>query len=188
MDPYVAFLSDGSLSRDVKEAKNVRRTSACFWLSEDKRLYRRLFRVPYLLYLHPSKTTKLLAELHKGICGGHSGGRSLAHRAMTQGFWWPNIQQEAVDYVKRCDQYQIHAPILHQPGGNLNPILSPWPFAQWGQDIIRLFPQALGNIRYVVVVMGCFTKWVEAEALANIRDVDVKNFIWKNIVTRFGVP
>ena len=32
-----------------------------------------------------------------------------------------------------------------------------------------------------------FTKWVEAEALANIRDVDVKKFVWKNIVTRFGV-
>ena len=33
-----------------------------------------------------------------------------------------------------------------------------------------------------------FTKWVEAEALANIQVVDVKNFVWKNIVTRFGVP
>ena len=33
-----------------------------------------------------------------------------------------------------------------------------------------------------------FTKWAEAEALANIRDVDVKKFVWKNIVTRFSVP
>ena len=33
-----------------------------------------------------------------------------------------------------------------------------------------------------------FTKWVEAEPLANIRDVDTKRFVWKNIVTRFGVP
>ena len=32
-----------------------------------------------------------------------------------------------------------------------------------------------------------FTKWAEVEALANIRDVDVKKFVWKNIVTRFGV-
>ena len=32
-----------------------------------------------------------------------------------------------------------------------------------------------------------FTKWVEAEALANIHDVEVKKFVWKNIVTRFGV-
>jgi len=33
-----------------------------------------------------------------------------------------------------------------------------------------------------------FTKWVEAEPLANIRDVDAKKFDWKNIVTQFGVP
>ena len=33
-----------------------------------------------------------------------------------------------------------------------------------------------------------FTKWVETEPLANIRDVDIKRFIWKNLVTRFGVP
>ena len=33
-----------------------------------------------------------------------------------------------------------------------------------------------------------FTKWAKAEALANIRGVDVKKFVWRNIVTRFGVP
>ena len=33
-----------------------------------------------------------------------------------------------------------------------------------------------------------FTKWVESELLANIRDVDVKKFLWKNIFTRFGIP
>ena len=32
-----------------------------------------------------------------------------------------------------------------------------------------------------------FTKWIEVETLANIRDVDVKKFLWRNIVTRFGV-
>ena len=32
-----------------------------------------------------------------------------------------------------------------------------------------------------------FTKWVEAEPLANIRDVDAKRFVWKNIITQFGI-
>ena len=32
-----------------------------------------------------------------------------------------------------------------------------------------------------------FTKWVEAKPLANIKDVDAKKFVWKNIVTQFGV-
>ena len=40
----------------------------------------------------------------------------------------------------------------------------------------------------MLVAVDYFMKWAEAEALANIRDVDVKKFVWKNIVTRFGVP
>lgn len=36
--------------------------------------------------------------------------------------------------------------------------------------------------------MDYFTKWAKAEALANIHDVDFKKFVWRNIVTRFGMP
>ena len=46
----------------------------------------------------------------------------------------------------------------------------------------------MGNKKYLLVDTDYFTKWVEAEPLANIRDVDTKRFVWKNIVTRFGVP
>jgi len=65
---------------------------------------------------------------------------------------------------------------------------SPWPFAQWGLDIIGPFPKAMGNQRWLLIGTDYFTKWVEAEPLSNIRDKDAKKFIWKNIVTRFGIP
>ena len=50
------------------------------------------------------------------------------------------------------------------------------------------FPKAVGNKKYLLVGTNYFTKWVEAEPLANIKDVDAKRFVWKNIVIRFGVP
>ena len=40
----------------------------------------------------------------------------------------------------------------------------------------------------MLVSTDYFTKWVKAELLANIKDVDAKRFVWRNIVTRFGVP
>ena len=40
----------------------------------------------------------------------------------------------------------------------------------------------------MLVAVDYFTKSTEAETLANIQDVDVKKFVWKNIITRFGVP
>nr|XP_023903784.1 uncharacterized protein K02A2.6-like [Quercus suber] len=45
-----------------------------------------------------------------------------------------------------------------------------------------------GNKGYLLVGIDYFSKWVEAEPLANIRDVDAKKFMWKNIVMWFKVP
>ena len=98
------------------------------------------------------------------------------------------MQKEAQEYVRKCDQCQRFIPNIHQPGESLNPLSSPWPFAQWDLDINGPFSKAAGNKRYLLVDMDYFTKWVEAEPLANIREVDAKKFVWKNIVTRFGVP
>ena len=39
----------------------------------------------------------------------------------------------------------------------------------------------------MLVNIDYFTKGVEAEPLVNIKDVDAKKFVWKNIVTQFGV-
>ena len=87
------------------------------------------------------------------------------------------MQKEAQEYVKKCDQCQRFAPNIHQPEGVLNPLSSPWPFAQRGLDIVGPFPKAVGNKKYLFVCTDYFTKWVEVEPLANIRDVDVKRFI-----------
>ena len=70
----------------------------------------------------------------------------------------------------------------------MNTLSSPWPFAQWGLDIVGPFPRATRNRRWLFVRTDYFTKWVKAEPLSNIRDQDAKKFIWKNIVTRFRVP
>ena len=98
------------------------------------------------------------------------------------------MQKYSQEYVKKCDQCQRYAPNIHQLGRVLNPLSSPWPFAQWGLDIVGSFPKAIGNRRYLLVGTDYFTKWVEAKSLANIWDQDVKRFMWQNIVTRFGVP
>ena len=98
------------------------------------------------------------------------------------------MQKEALEYLKKCDQCQRFAPSIHHPRGVLNPLSNPWSFAQWDLDIVGPFPKAAGNKRYLLIGTDYFTKWVEAEPLANIRNVDAKRFVWRNIVTRFGIP
>ena len=66
--------------------------------------------------------------------------------------------------------------------------LSPWPFAQWGLDLIGKLSMAPGQLKYVIVAVDYYTKWVEAEPLRKITTECVKNFLTENIYCRFGVP
>ena len=67
-------------------------------------------------------------------------------------------------------------------------ITSPWPFAQWGIDIISPLPLSKGQVKFLLVAIDYFTKWVEAKALATITEAKIQNFVWKNIICRFGIP
>ena len=91
MDLIIDFLAKDQLPNDEKEASKVRQVAAQYWLLADCKLYRRSFGGSYLLCLHPKKVNELLSELHDGMCGSHVGGHFLAHQAMTQGFWWPQM-------------------------------------------------------------------------------------------------
>ena len=86
MDPILKFLESDILPKEKVEAEKIRRKAPRYWLSEDKKLYKRSFSGPYLLCVPPETSESILEELHEGICGSHTGGRSLSHRAITQGY------------------------------------------------------------------------------------------------------
>ena len=50
------------------------------------------------------------------------------------------------------------------------------------------FPIAVRQLKFLVVGIDYFTKWVEVEALASIAERNVRSFVWKNIICRYGIP
>ena len=93
--------------------------------------------------------------------------------------------RDAKAYVQRCSSCQKHAPAV---GGPTHPIDYAWPFAQWGLDLLGPFPPTAGQRKYIIVGVDFFTKWVEAEPLATIAERQIEKFVWRNLVTRFGLP
>ena len=80
------------------------------------------------------------------------------------------------------------SPILRSLVQDLVCISSPWPFTQWGIDIVGPFPTTPAQKKLLLVATDYFSKWIEVEAFASIKDRDVTRLIWKNIVCRFGIP
>ena len=50
------------------------------------------------------------------------------------------------------------------------------------------FPTALRQLKFLVVGIDYFTKWVEAEPLATITEKSIRTFVWRNIICRYGIP
>ncbi|RVW99877.1 Gypsy retrotransposon integrase-like protein 1 [Vitis vinifera] len=147
MDAYIAeYLRTGTLPEDPKQAHKIRVQAARFTLIGGH-LYKRSFTGPYLRCLGHSEAQYVLAELHEGICGNHTGGRSLAHRAHSQGYYWPTMKKDAAAYVQN-----------------------------WGMDIVGPLPAAPAQKKFLLVATDYFSKWVEAEAYASIKDKDVTKF------------
>ena len=93
MDPIVTFLMQGLLPKDKGEAEKVRRSARHYYLFEEQKLYKCFYSRPYLLCVHSEAMEPLLEELHEGICESHTGGRFLAHKTLTQEYWWLSMQR-----------------------------------------------------------------------------------------------
>jgi len=70
----------------------------------------------------------------------------------------------------------------------LTHMVSPWPFAIWGIDLIGELLMGRGGAKYTIVVVDYFTKWVEAEPLTKVSSAKVINFLICNVLCRYGVP
>ena len=96
--------------------------------------------------------------------------------------------KDATELVKKCKTCQEHAKNSHLPSEPLTSITSPWPFQQWGLDILGPLPIGRGQCKFVIVAMDYFTKWAKAEPLATITEQTVRNFVWRSIICRFKIP
>ena len=48
--------------------------------------------------------------------------------------------------------------------------------------------KALRQLKFLVVGIDYFTKWVEVEPLATITEKSIHTFVWRNIICRYGIP
>ena len=98
------------------------------------------------------------------------------------------MKADAEAYVRACDKYQRSNNIIRQPTEELTSMTAPWPFAQWGLDIMGPFPTAIRQLKFLVVGIDYFTKWVEVEALTTITEKNIRSLVWRCIICRFGIP
>ena len=157
MDPIAQYINTSELPNEKDKAHKLRIQSAKFSLVNGQ-LFKLSLDRPYLKCLTVKQGQYVLAELHKRIFGNHPGGRTLVHIAHAYGYYWPTMRSDATDYVRKCDRCQRQAPVLKSPVQDFISISSPWPFAQWGIDIVGSLPTAPAQKKLLLVATDYFNK------------------------------
>ncbi|KAL4580201.1 hypothetical protein LXL04_016385 [Taraxacum kok-saghyz] len=187
IEPYKKYLLQGTLPTCEQEARKIRINAVKYTLIGQD-LYRKGYSTPWLRCLTPEEAQTVSTDIHTGLCGSHTGARAVTQKILRAGYFWPTMTADTANWVQKCQRCQIHSNLPVAPAGDLISITSPWPFFQWGIDIVGPFPMAPGKLKFLVVAIDYFSKWVEAEPLAVISGKNIVKFVWRQIVCRFGLP
>nr|GFA24093.1 reverse transcriptase domain-containing protein [Tanacetum cinerariifolium] len=187
MTPVYEYLTKGILPEEKKKARVVR-CKAGRYVVINKVLYKTSFLGPWLQCVGPLQANCVLREIHEGSCSMHAGPRSVVVKALRSGYYWPTMHTDARNLIRECNDCHVHRLVPRNPQEKLTPITSPWPFYKWEIDIAGPFPKGPDKVKFLIVEMDYFTKWIEARPVAAITGAQVKKFVWDNIVCRFGLP
>lgn len=101
MDLIIFFLQDGHLPHDKKETAKLKSKAARFTMVQGK-LYKRGFSFSLMKCVTDLGAYYILREIHEGICRNHIGARTLANKALRQGYFWPTMAKDTKNMVKKC--------------------------------------------------------------------------------------
>ena len=130
VDPIFEYLTKRKILENKSEARRIKYQANRYTVMNGK-LYRRGYAMPYLRCLQPNEADYVLREIHEGVCGNYSRKRSLAQKALRQGYYSLTMQKDSMELVQKCDKCQRFAHVTKQPPEPLSLVISPWPFAKW---------------------------------------------------------
>jgi transposase InsO family protein len=111
---------------------------------------------------------------------------SIIRKAFRHCFYWPTTNDDVMEIITKCMDYQFFQKQTTKHANPLRPIDLSWPFAIWGIDVVGVLPRAPGGFRFLFIVIDMFTKWMEAMLVVNITQDATVKFL-QCIIYRFGV-
>jgi len=185
--PYKNSLIRGILLLNEDE---VRRTKlkGNYYVILDGKLFNKGLTTTLLKFLNKQQVDYVMREFHKGICVLYTRRCSLATKAVWADYYWPTLKVDTLDFTRRCRRCHDFADVPHTPPVNLHSLSSLWSFAMWGMDILGPLPKAPGAVKYILVAIDYFTKWIKARPLREITANEVEKFTWKHLICRFCLP
>ena len=131
----------------------------------------------------------IMEALHSGPSGGHFAAGATVTKIRNQGYWWPTMARDVRQFVQSCDPCQRSGAPRFRNHWPLTPIIPLAPFAKWGVDFVGpVNPTSRRRKRHIIIATDYATKWAEAKAVPANDAEAAADFLWEQVILRFGAP
>jgi len=91
----------------------------------DDQLYCKSIDGVLLKCLNQEEATKMMYEVHEGLCGAHQSAYRMKWMIRRTGYFWPAMLEDCFEYYKRCQNCQRFGNIQKAPASAINLIIKP---------------------------------------------------------------
>ncbi|XP_060216587.1 uncharacterized protein LOC132644056 [Lycium barbarum] len=153
----------------INQKKTITKLANGFFLNKNV-LYKRTLDLGLLRYVDFVEATRLIEEVHVGICYPHMNGFVLAKKILRIGYYWMTMENDCSKFIHKCQKCQIHGDLIKVPPTKLDVVTSPWLFTSWGMDVIGPIEPAVSNKHhFILVAIDYFTNHLMKEIYAQFR-------------------
>ena len=141
-------------------------------------------------YILDHERPMILVEAHAGIAGGHYLGKPTMQKVLTVGLWWPTLHKDAKEFCRSYDVCQCIGRPSRRDEMPLQPQVTLQAFDKWDIDFVGHInpPRKRTGSRYIITAINYLTRCVEARPVKDCSVATATQFIFENILTRFGCP
>lgn len=141
MTPMWKFITSSILPDDPLAARCLKKIAHLYSIFNNH-LYKRGYVRPWLKCVSEDVAEKILLDIHEELCRSHQGAETLVKHAIQAEFYWPTMQEDTTNLVKKCAKCQYHNKLSNIPPYDQISISGAWPFDLWGIDIVGPFSKA----------------------------------------------
>ncbi|KAK4511024.1 uncharacterized protein ATC70_012229 [Mucor velutinosus] len=132
-----------------------------------------------------SDRADLVFKYHEAF--GHAGIKTML-KMLTERYWWPGLRKDILDWLKTCTACQLNSRRDHVHQDVMHPLQIPQAFDRWHLDFVGELPTTGNGNKWLLTAVDYLTNWPIARSVPVASTEAVADFIYEEIVMRFGCP
>ena len=141
----------------------------------------------HAIVIPQSLVPQILDGMHDNPSCGHLGFAKTEER-IRERFYWPNLRASVQFHIQHCISCQRRKSPPTPNKAPMKTIDVGEPFTFWALDYMGPVPEPAKGNKYILVVMGHFTKWCEAFPTKHQKASTVADCLISKVFSRFGPP